>query len=77
MRWLARVEFAYNNSRKASNMMGPFDPLFGYHPRIFYKDNRDPQSKSRVADKNAAVLHDLTKELKLNLAVTRVADTTP
>lgn len=35
---------------------------------MLYKDNQDPQSKSRAVDKNVAALHNLLKELKSNLA---------
>lgn len=61
------AEFAYNNSRQASTMMSPFEALLGYHPRTSYEDNRDPRSKSRTADENAAALRDSIKELKVNL----------
>lgn len=33
-----------------------------------YKDNCDLQSKSQMADENTAILRDLMKELKMNLA---------
>lgn len=49
-------------------MMSPFEAVFGYHPRMSYEDNCDPQSKSQTADENATALRDLMKELKLNLA---------
>ena len=61
------AEFAYNNSRQASTMMSPFEALLGYHPQISYEDNCDPRSRSQTADKNAATLRDLMKELKVNL----------
>lgn len=48
-------------------MIDPFEVLFGYHPRISYENNRDPQSKSQLADENAAVLCNLMKKLKTNL----------
>ena len=67
VRWLPMAEFVYNDSRKASTMMSPFEALLGYHPQMSYKDNRDLRSKSRTADKNAIALHDLMKELKVNL----------
>lgn len=68
VRWLPIAEFAYNNARQASTMMSPFEALLGYHPRMSYEGNRDPRSKSRTADENAAGLRDLIKELKVNLA---------
>ena len=67
VQWLPMSEFAYNNSRQASTTTSPFEALLGYHPRMSYEDNRDPQSKSRTADENAAALQDLMKELKMNL----------
>ena len=47
--------------------MSPFVALLHYYQWKSYKDNHDPQSKSWMADKNAAILHDLMKELKVNL----------
>ena len=49
-------------------MMSPFEALLNYYPRMSYKDNRDPRSKSRTVDKNVTALRDLMKELKVNLA---------
>ena len=48
-------------------MMSLFEALLSYHPQIFYKNNRDPQSKSWGADENVAALRKLMKELKMNL----------
>lgn len=48
--------------------MIPFEVQLGYPLQIFYKGNRDLQSKSQTADENAATLYDLMKELKVNLA---------
>ena len=67
MQWLTMVEFAYNNIWQANTMMSPFETLLGYHPQMFYEDNYNPRSKSRVADKNAVALRDLIKKLKVNL----------
>ena len=61
------AEFAYNNSWQASIMIRLFEALLTYHPQMSYKDNRDPQSKSRDVDKNATTLRDLIKKLKVNL----------
>lgn len=57
----------YNNFWQTSTMISFFKALFGYHPQMFYKDKFNPESKSWVADKNAVALHDLVKELKVNL----------
>lgn len=49
-------------------MMSLFEALLGYQPQMSYENNCDPQSKSQTANENAAALHDLIKELKVNLA---------
>ena len=67
VRQLPMTKLAYNNSWQASTIMSLFEALLSYHPQMAYKDNRNPQSKSRAADKNAATLRDLIKELKVNL----------
>ncbi len=36
VRWLLIVEFAYNNSPQASNIMSFFEVFLAYHPRITY-----------------------------------------
>lgn len=48
--------------------MSLFEALFVYHLRMFYKDTYESQSKSQIANKNIAVLRNLMKELKINLA---------
>lgn len=48
--------------------MSSFKALLGYHSQMFYKDNQDPQSKLQSADENVAILRDLIKKLKVNLA---------
>ncbi len=48
-------------------MMGSFEALLEDHPRLFYKNNRDPRYKSWTVDENAAALRNLMKELKVNL----------
>lgn len=44
-----------------------FEVLLNYHRKMSYKDNCDLWSKFQAGDKNEAVLHDLIKELTLNL----------
>ncbi len=46
--------------------MSLFEALLSYHLRMSYEGNRDPLSKSRTADENAATLQNLMKELKVN-----------
>ena len=58
-RLLPMVEFAYNNAKNASTGHTPFKLNYGYHPRIFYKENVDPCSKSKSADNLANDLKEL------------------
>ena len=48
-------------------MISFLEALLDYYSQIFYKDNCDLQSKLQSTDKNAAILHNLIKELKVNL----------
>ena len=58
------VEFAYNNAKNASSGYTLFELNCGYHPRVSYKKDIDPCSKSMSAD-------DLTNKLKELMAVCR------
>ena len=58
------AEFAYNNAKYASMGYTSFELNCGYHPRVSYKENIDPYSKSKVGKK-------LTKELKNLMAACR------
>ena len=53
------AEFAYNNSKNASTGHMPFELNCGYHPQILYKDEVDPRSQSKSADKLAEELREL------------------
>ena len=53
------TEFAYNNAKNASSGHTPFELNCGYRPRILYKDNVDPCSKSKSVDDLSAKLREL------------------
>ena len=59
--WLGTLlpmpEFTYNNAKNASTGHTPFELNCGFYPRVSFKDDVDPHSRSRFADK-------LTNELK-------------
>ena len=48
------AKFAYNNTKNASTAHTPFKLNCGYHPRMSYKDDVDPRSKSKSADNLSA-----------------------
>ena len=52
------AEFAYNNAKYASTGYTPFELNCGYYPRVSYKENVDPHSRSKAAD-------ELTEELRI------------
>ena len=53
------AEFAYNNSKNASKGYTPFKLNCGYHPCMSYKEQVDPRSHSKSADKLAEELREL------------------
>ncbi len=57
VRLLLMAEFAYNNTKNASTGHTPFELNCGYHPRVSFKEDIHPRSRSRSANK-------LTKELR-------------
>ena len=61
------AEFAYNNSRNASTGHTPFELNYGYHPRMLYKEEVDPCSQSKSADKLAEELRELMIVCRKNL----------
>ena len=66
-RLLPMAEFAYNNAKNASTGHTPFELNYGYHPRISYKKNVDPRSKSKSADDLANDLRELMIVCRENL----------
>ena len=55
-RLLPMAEFAYNNAKNASTGHTPFELNCGYHPRVSFKEDTDPRSRSKTADKLLAEL---------------------
>ena len=53
------IEFTYNNAKNASTGHTPFELNYGFHPQVFFKDNVDPRSRSRFADKLVKELREL------------------
>ena len=58
-RLLPMVGFAYNNVKNASIGHMPFELNCGYHPQMWYKEDIDPRSQSKSADKLSAELKEL------------------
>ena len=50
VRPLLIVEFAYNNAKNASTGHTPFELNYGYHPCIFFKEDINTCSWSKLAD---------------------------
>ena len=61
------AEFAYNNVKNASFGHTPFELNCGYHPQMSYKENVDPRSKSKSADKVSTELRELMIVYRENL----------
>ena len=56
---LPMAEFAYNNAKNASTGHTPFELNCGYHPRVSYKEDLDPCSKSKTAEELSPELRNL------------------
>ena len=61
------AEFAYNNTMIASTGFMPFELNCGYHPWVSYKEDLDPCSKSRTAEKLSSELQELMIVCQQNL----------
>ncbi len=59
VRLLPIAEFAYNNAKNASTGYTPFELKYGYHLQAFYKEDVNPCSQSKSADKLATKLREL------------------
>ena len=58
-RLLLMVEFAYNNAKNVSTGHMLFELNFGYYFRVSYKEDINPRSQSKSADKLSAELREL------------------
>ena len=67
VRLLPMAEFAYNNAKNASTGFTPFELNCRYHPRVFYKKDLDPRSKSRTAEELSSELQELITVCQQNL----------
>ena len=50
------AEFAYNNAKNANIGHTPFELNYKYHHWVFYKEDIDPRSKSKLENKILAKL---------------------
>ena len=66
-RLLPMAEFAYNNAKNASTGFTPFELNCGYHPRLSYKKDLDPRSKSKTAEELSSKLRNLMAACQQNL----------
>ena len=53
------TKFAYNNTKNASTGHTPFELNCEYHSQLSYKENINPYSKSKSADKLSVKLQEL------------------
>ncbi len=62
------AEFAYNNAKNASTGHTPFELNCGYHPKVSFKENVDPRSRSRSANELVEELRELMEVCCQNLS---------
>ncbi len=58
-RLLPMAEFAYYNAKNASTGHTPFELNYDYHPRVSFKEDVDPCSRSRSTNELAEELREL------------------
>ena len=61
------AKFVYNNAKNASTGYMFFEMNFGYHPRIFFKEDTHPHPKSKLTDKLLAELQKLMAVCRKNI----------
>ena len=64
---LPMAEFAYNNTKYASTEYTPFKLNCWYHPRVSYKEDVNPRSRSKAADELTEELRNLIDACRENL----------
>ncbi len=66
-RLLPMAEFAYNNAKNASTGHTLFEFNCGYHPRVSFKEDVNPRSRSCLASELAEELRELIEICCQNL----------
>ena len=66
-RLLPIAKFTYNNAKNASTSHTPFELNYEYHPCVLYKEDIDPHSKLKSADKLLAKQRELMIVFQKNL----------
>lgn len=61
------AKFAYNNAKNASIIYTSFELNCGYYPRISFKEDTNPRSQFKTANKLSAELQKLTIVCQENL----------
>ena len=61
------AEFTYNNAKNASTGHTLLELNCKYHPRVFYKEDLDPRSKSKTAEEPSSKLRNLMAVCQQNL----------
>ena len=61
------AKFAYNTAKNGSTGYMSFKLNCGYHLHIFFKENTNPRSQSKLKDKLSAELGDLMTVYQKNL----------
>ena len=65
------TEFAYNNAKNTSTNHIPFELNYGFYSKAFYKEDVDPRSQSKSANKLGTKLKELMTIYKGNLQHTQ------
>ena len=66
-RLLPMAKFVYNNAKNASTGYTLFELNCGYYPRVSYKEDLDPRSKLKTAEKLSFELQNLMAVCQQNL----------
>ena len=66
-RFFSMAKFAYNNTKNANIGHTPFELNYGYYPRVFYKEDLDSCSKSKIAKELSFKLQNLMAVCQENL----------
>ena len=67
IRHLLMAKFAYNNAKNANTGCTLFKVNYGYHPRVFFKEDTDPCSQLKTTDRLLAELRKVMTVCRENL----------